>query len=216
MQPSIYFRNKFVSPLAACSLLVGGVVLSGACSTSNSTTPSDGGIAADAGPSGGPVSGAQDSHCGTKVQETSSAGCHPDAGPPMDAGGGDGGMDEPFGDTLFNSEGDDDDCKYHVKWSANGIYQNTDVTFTVVATNKSDSSPLHGSPVSAEVFLDDTHPAPNSNQKANEGASGTYTVGPIRFDASGKWTLRFHFHEECEDLTEDSPHGHIAFFVNVP
>ena len=23
-----------------------------------------------------------------------------------------------YGETLFNAEGDDDDCKYHVKWTA--------------------------------------------------------------------------------------------------
>jgi hypothetical protein len=37
----------------------------------------------------------------------------------------------------------------------------------------------------------------------------------VRFDASGKWTVRFHFSADCADAV-DSPHGHVAFFVNVP
>jgi hypothetical protein len=170
-----------------------------------------------AGPTGGPVAGAQDTHCGTKVQATSAAACHPDAGAP-DAGPaeGDGGATSEYGDTMFNSEADDDDCKYHVKWSADAIRQSADVTFTVTVTKKAESAPLAGAPVRAEVFLDDTHPAPNTKQASKETASGTYTVGPIRFDKTGRWTVRFHFSEECEDLLETSPHGHAAFFVDVP
>ena len=34
--------------------------------------------------------------------------------------------------------------------------------------------------------------------------------------APGKWTVRFHFNEICCDVNSDSPHGHAAFFVNVP
>jgi hypothetical protein len=65
------------------------------------------------------------------------------------------------------------------------------------------------------VFLNDTHPAPNTDQKSTEGPDGTYRVGPIRFDGKGQWTVRFHFHEDCDD-SETSPHGHAAFFVSVP
>jgi hypothetical protein len=39
--------------------------------------------------------------------------------------------------------------------------------------------------------------------------------GPLRFDRSGRWVVRFHFYEDCND-GESSPHGHIAFFVDVP
>ena len=38
----------------------------------------------------------------------------------------------------------------------------------------------------------------------------------VRFDAKGRWTVRFHLHEECADEAPDSPHGHIAFFIDVP
>jgi hypothetical protein len=46
--------------------------------------------------------------------------------------------------------------------------------------------------------------------------AGTYTLGPLRFDKKGKWTLRYHIRGDCVDLTEDSPHGHVAFFLDVP
>jgi len=211
--------------------LVSLLGLVAACSTSSSNgTP-------DAGPAGGPVAGAQDAHCaadGGISQSVSAASCHPgDAGaPPDDAGDSGGGAADAgggieYGDTEFNSEGDDDDCKYHVKWTATSIRQATDVTFTVTVTAKDAASspmrPLPGEgsgglfPVRLEVFLNDTHPAPNSTQSAQETSTqGTYTVGPIRFDASGQWTVRFHFHESCEDTLDDSPHGHAAFFVQVP
>ena len=66
------------------------------------------------------------------------------------------------------------------------------------------------------AFLSDVHPAPNTDAKATATSAGTYTVGPIRFDAAGTWTVRFHVSEECTDVAEDSPHGHAAFFVRVP
>jgi hypothetical protein len=31
----------------------------------------------------------------------------------------------------------------------------------------------------------------------------------------GKWSVRFHIREDCLDGA-DSPHGHGAFFINVP
>src|SRR5437867_328431 len=68
----------------------------------------------------------------------------------------------------------------------------------------------------AEVYLSDVHPAPNTRQKPVEESPGTYTVGPIRFDAPGQWTVRFHFFEECADVLEESPHGHVAFLAQVP
>jgi hypothetical protein len=206
--------------------LFSSLIATSACSTSSSGTSSG-----DAGPAGGPVTGAQDVHCsadGGTSQAVSAASCHPgDAGAPADAGatdGGGGGVE--YGATEFNAEGDDDDCKYHVKWTATPVRQGSDVTFTVTVTTKDGNAPMRPLPgegtggiypVRAEVFLNDTHPAPNSTQSSAETSTqGTYTVGPIRFDASGQWTVRFHFHESCEDTLDDSPHGHAAFFVQVP
>ncbi len=163
---------------------------------------------------------------GVPAQPTSQADCHltaaADAGP-----GAGGGAVSDYGVTMFDSEGDDDDCKYHVKWTATPIGENEDVTFTVVATNKTDNSPLTGpapttgvaagANVYAEVYLNDTHPAPNDRtQTSDETTPGTYAVGPIQFDAPGKWTVRFHFFEDCSDIADDSPHGHAAFYVDVP
>jgi len=162
------------------------------------------------GPAGGPASGALDKHCtlpdgGVQVQPTDPAACQT---------GGAGVTN--YGGTMYNSEADDDDCKYHLKFTVSPVYQNTDVTFTVTATKKADGSAAAGANVDPEVFLDATHPAPNSNQHTTESTPGTYKVGPVRFDKAGQWTVRFHLFEQCLDTVPDSPHGHGAFFIDVP
>jgi 5-hydroxyisourate hydrolase-like protein (transthyretin family) len=96
------------------------------------------------------------------------------------------------------------------------VQQNNDATFTVTATQKAAGTPATGANVDLEVFLNDTHPAPNSGQHTTENGNGTYTIGPVRFDAAGQWTIRFHLHEECADEAPDSPHGHAAFYLHVP
>jgi hypothetical protein len=168
-------------------------------------------------PMGSPTSGAADTHCaGMPAQPTDMAACNammPDAaaGAP-DAGSG----TSEFGPTMFNTEGDDDDCKYHIKYSATNICENGDIYFTAVVTKKTDNSALTGATPDLEIYLNDTHPAPNSNQHSVEGPPGTYRIGPVQFDAPGMWTVRFHFFHQCEDFLPTSPHGHAAFFVTVP
>jgi hypothetical protein len=140
-----------------------------------------------------------------------------------------GGAQCPYGSTIYGSEGDDDDCKYHVAWSATPICEQPGgVTFTVVTTRKVDGSPLTGAGTIAEViattpgdqdaasYCDDMslHGGPNNGVKLTEGPAGTY-VGPIEFDRSGAWTVRFHFFENCTDAP-DAPHGHVAFHITVP
>ena len=193
------------SPLAMWSAGCGG-----------SSTPADGGLTCVS--PGGPVSGPADSHC-TASQATSAVSCGP---MPADGGhdhGGmvmDGGMaEEPLPAAVFNAEADDDDCKYHVKWTASTVCQSGDVYFNVTATKKTDGSALQGANPRLEVYLDESHPAPDSNQAATETAPGVYRVGPIRFDAAGRWTVRFHFFADCSDLPPDSPHSHVAFFLQV-
>ena len=66
-----------------------------------------------------------------------------------------------------------------------------------------------------DVLLNASHPVNTSAATTTELSPGVYKVGPIKFDAAGKWTVRFHFFEGCTD-TETSPHGHAAFLVNVP
>jgi hypothetical protein len=197
-------------PRALPAIVVLGLVGAAAC-TSN-----------QGGGGGGPVAGPQDTHCnGMPAQATSQAVCHLTAS--ADAGTGGGTSGPTYGPTMDNSEADDDDCKYHVKWTSSPIGENRDVTFTVTVTTKTDGKPAGSGTgigadanVIAEVFLNDTHPAPNTNQQSNETVPGTYAVGPIQFDAPGQWTVRFHFYEMCTDVSNESPHGHAAFFVQVP
>jgi hypothetical protein len=169
---------------------------------------------------GGPAQGPADTHCtapdgGKIVVVPSQAACHPDAGT-QGSGDSDGGTDQSdYGPTHYSTEADDDDCKYHVSYTSTPIYENYDVKFTVTATYLDDGKPLTGAYPFAEVFLNDKHPAPPTNQNYREVEPGVYHVGPVRFDAPGKWTVRFHFFEACVDLEDDSPHGHAAFYIQV-
>ncbi|HET6279780.1 MAG TPA: hypothetical protein VFH73_02390 [Polyangia bacterium] len=186
------------------------------------------------GPTGGPVAGAVDMHCTVngvkKVQITSMAACaapsgndgaaedghvHDDGGTTAEDGAG-AEAGEEMAEPLHNAEGDDDDCKYHVKFTTTAVRKDDGVTFTVVATKLADGAPAAGAELDAEVLLSPTHPAPNSNTKTTEGPAGTYKIGPIKFDASGEWTVRFHLFEMCSDANQDSPHGHVAFLIAVP
>jgi len=166
------------------------------------------------GPTGGPVTGALDVHCKNAdggVMAVMVGTCEPAGSGPEP----DGGAVSEYGETLYNAEGDDDDCKYHLKWTSSPVRENSDVTFNLTLTTLADGKPAAGAGVNAEVYLNETHPAAPAGE-ALEGSGGTYKVGPIRFDAPGDWTVRFHFFEDCDDAPEDSPHGHAAFFVRVP
>jgi len=163
------------------------------------------------GPTGGPVSGAADTHCslpdgGVAAQAVVLATCHASA----DAGA------VVYGPTLYNSEANDDECKYHVKFTSTPIRRDQNATFTVTATTLADGHPATGANIDGEVFLNATHPAPNSGQQTTEKSGGVYDIGPIKFDAAGRWTVRFHLHEDCQNTAPDSPHGHVAFFIDVP
>jgi hypothetical protein len=171
------------------------------------------------------VSGAADTHCGATVQTTSTASCHPDAAG-LDASGA-----TDYGDTMFGSSGSDDDCKYDVSWQSTPIAVGQPVWFQLTLKNKSDGSPATGAAPLVETFrlaTNDPGPSSNANQAPYEVAPGVYVIGPVAFDqsnASGEagasstppyWTARFHFDEDCSDLLPDSPHGHAAFYLQVP
>jgi hypothetical protein len=218
--------------LAAAS----GLLFNASCSSSSGSTPSN----ADAGPPGGPVQGATDSHCAgqpvgvadpaacmTQV-ESGAGGAADDTTASSAAGAADCDQthDALYGDTLYNSEGDDDDCKYHASFTVTPIRENEDVTFTVSATNKTTGDPL--TPLSdgdlplarVEVYQPCNAlrlaPAQDYKAKLAQGSMpGTFTAGPFTFDRPGRWVVRFHFYEECIDQ-DTSPHGHIAFFLDVP
>lgn len=177
-----------------------------ACSSKNSS-PSG----ANCSDAGGPVMGATDTHCNGELVVVNPAACN---SAPAEDDAGTGGAE--FGDTMYNSEGDDDDCKFHVQWSATTLCENTDATISVILTKKSDGSAVPGATPWADIYLGaQTHPAPLTNQTYHETSPGHYTIGPVRFDAPGKWTMRFHFFPDACDVPE-SPHAHAAFYVNVP
>lgn len=170
---------------------------------------------APTGTAGGMVAGEPDVHCttssGPTVQATNASSCNPPGG----TGSGTGQV--AYGDTMYGNDGDDDDCKYHVHWTSTPVYENTHVTFTVSATKLADNdAPLTGANTVIEAFLTNVHPAPPLKQTTTEVPPGTYAVSPVQFDAAGRWTVRFHFYETCDDSLPDSPHGHAAFYVDVP
>jgi hypothetical protein len=216
-------RHLFAIALA----LLGGASV--ACSGGNASP--DAGDFMDAMPvdlglgrAGGFVTGNPDMHCegrnhadgGINIVDQNA--CNP---PTMDAGTST--TTCPFGDTNFNNQALDDDCKYNVTYGVTEIYENYDVTFNVTVTRLADNMPVTGANTQTEIFLSSnaadpcsaTHPAPNANTQTTEPSPGTYHISPVRFDQQGRWTVRFHFFENCYDQLT-SPHGHAAFFVDVP
>jgi hypothetical protein len=151
--------------------------------------------------------------------------CVADNGGGADAGASaDGGADAApastapqYGETLYGSSGYDDDCKYHVSFTSTPIRKNEDVTFTVTVQRLDPAGPATGAAVYPEVFLTPTHPSLSSPTTTESPAgSGIYEIGPVVFNASGVWTVRFHMYEMCSDANDDSPHGHAAFYIQVP
>jgi len=158
-------------------------------------------------PEGSPVAGPADTHCDGKPPRAVDpgqcmSGSHAGGGPY-------------YGDTLFNSAGMDDDCKYLVGFQASTLQQDRDVIFQVTLNAAADGLPVVGADVRARVFLSPTHDGPHTVQAPAVQAPGVYSAGPVRFDAPGRWTVRFHFFPDCDD-GETSPHGHAAFFLDVP
>jgi hypothetical protein len=216
--------------------IVGCSALEPGCFTYNGSYATPATSATCASP-GSVATGAADTHCvGVTPQSVSGASCSisdagassddagsQDAGPQLTPGQcGESGPD--YGATMYGTQGSDDDCKYQVSYTTTPICENDGTYFIVQATSLTNpGAPVTGACTFAELCLSDTHPAPaidyrppTGSQKVVEGPPGTYTVGPVQFDAAGKWTVRFHFNELCCDVVGDSPHGHAAFFVNVP
>lgn len=197
--------------------IIAGAALALCATCSSSSGPPNVPPAIDSGTEAPPwvVEGPPNPRClsdgGVEAQVTDIAVC---AGGSPSGGGG----PSEYGDTLFGSAGYDDDCKYHVAWTSTAVKVNQDVTFTLSATRLADGKPASGAvayKLFVEAFLSEIHPAPPVKQSATEVVAGTYAVGPVRFDVAGRWTLRFHIYEDCDDGPSDSPHGHIAFFVDA-
>ncbi|HEY1696064.1 MAG TPA: hypothetical protein VGG39_28050 [Polyangiaceae bacterium] len=234
-------REKAIRRALGATCAVSAVVLALACSSKSS-----GGNGGTCASPGSAASGPADDHCdapdgGQIVQVTTVAGCTDDGG--AGGGGDDGGAtgddggsagddggavdagdigncgDDDYGATMYGTSGSDDDCKYNVSWTSTPICENTDVYFTVTATYRTDGSPLTGANARPDIVLDCTHSIPNTPKPADpspENSPGVYTVGPVSFDKPGRWVVRFHFNETCLDIADDSPHGHAAFWVDVP
>jgi hypothetical protein len=188
---------------------------------------------------GGPVIGPADTHCvgpgGVAiVQPTTMAGCYADAAT-GNAGGDDGGGaaagddggggnigncgQSAYGATMDGNVSADDDCKYNVMWTSTPICENQPVYFTVQVSRRDNDVPVSGANTRPDVVLNCVHPIPNTPKPRDpspEVAPGVYIVGPIAFDMPGTWVVRFHFNENCFDFSPQSPHGHAAFYVQVP
>lgn len=152
---------------------------------------------------------------GGRIQLTvDPAECHPDAAAEEQGdGGGDG-----YPATNCGNEADDDDCKYHVKVTSTPIIKDQDVTLTVQLTNVVGGAAVSGNALKSmeQRTVEGVHIGPvEATFTETPANSGVYKTSPIKFDASGRWLIRFHIREDCAD-SPTSPHGHIAFFIDVP
>jgi hypothetical protein len=178
------------------------------------------GSSSPSGPVGGDVPDGGDQHClvnGVMTMQTIGM-CLP-----LGQGGTDAGADSAvpmvdYGPTRYNNESYDDDCKYHVSWTSTPIRKNEPVTFTVTVVGLATGAPITGEGVDeVEAFTTEgVHVNPDHDTTFRSKGAGVYEVGPITFDQSGSWTVRFHIFENCSDAPADSPHGHAAFYIDVP
>jgi hypothetical protein len=136
-----------------------------------------------------------------------------------DAGAGEEHEHDEDAEIQTGREADDDECKYHVRFENTCVAVDQPVTFTLSLTRLIDGAPGAGTnPAFPEIFLadDPTHLSPSNDIAARERSPGTYEIGPVVFDQSGRWVVRFHYFETCSEIPEDSPHSHVAFYFDVP
>ena len=219
------WRGARVGLAAAVAAIAPGLL---ACPQAGQCSAEDGG-GVQAGTFGGPVAGPPDNHCyvnpadggvpGGPVAFTvvDPAHCQPDAGPP-DSGQPAG---PEFGPTNYNSEANDDDCKYQVGWWSTPIQYGAEVTFHVSVVYTADGTPMTGASANTIAEIESnsgsgTPPPDAAKAVTTENPAGVYTIGPFLMNQHGQWQVRFHFNENCEDLWGDSPHGHAAFYFTVP
>jgi hypothetical protein len=168
----------------------------------------------------GPVSGAADTHCqgpqGPIVQEIGM--CLTGAAAAASEADAEAEEEESFG-VFYGTEADDDDCKYHMQFASSCAALNQPVTFSLKLTTKSDGDPATGAaPRNLEVYMadDPEHVSPSNDIESKESPGGNYEIGPVVFDRAGRWVVRFHVFDTCSDVPEDAPHGHAAFYFDVP
>ena len=208
----IFPRSSALGLLATLSV---AVPFANGCSSDSATPSGDGGGSGGGGGAcaspGGPAAEPADHHCeadsGPIVQATGA--CTKETG-------GDAGPAEATPGPWGGMSSADDDCKYDVSYTMTPVCEKEDVTVTVTVKKRTDHSALTGADPSLEVLDPSGLPGVGEgSQKSTEKPGGVYEIGPIHFNKPGKWTMRFHFFETCAD-TEDSPHGHAAFFIDVP
>jgi hypothetical protein len=166
---------------------------------------------------GGPVSGPADTHCtdeaGMAVVQSIGS-CQTGADVAAQAGEDD--ELEEFG-VFYGSQAYDDGCKYRVSFTHSCIERDRPVTFDVTLLRNSDGMPASGAmPNTVEAYMEDGHISPSNRFTGPERPAGQYAIGPVEFDRPGRWVVRFHFFETCSDIPPDSPHGHTAFYIDVP
>jgi len=200
------------------AVLATALSVSGCSSDKGPSSSQDSGAAGTGGSSsgtctGGPeTSASPDTHCtlpdgGAIVQPTGAC----------QTGASGSGAAPDYGDTMKGTEGDDDDCKYHLSFTVPPICAAGGVTFTLTLTSM-DGKPVTGANPSIEATTTDLVDIAQSSGASKEkaGSPGVYDIGPVVFGKPGKWLVRFHLFETCSDAPADSPHGHAAFFVDIP
>jgi len=232
-------KNFYAMYAIALGVVVGPGCPSNDCSQMGTTGGATGGSTQ----LGGPVPGIVDAHCWGPgapdggltfmAQAVNSSICYS-----LDGGSADEDAGVPgsgYGPTNWNVSSNDDDCKYFVGWHSTPISAGAAVTFWVSAQLSTNGAPLTGLAATLDagtglIYLEvagapdggiGNHSSPTTGADVDiqeiPVGSGVYRIGPAAFfDESGLWYIRFHFNANCYDILPDSPHGHAAFYVNVP
>jgi hypothetical protein len=107
------------------------------------------------------------------------------------------------------TEADDDNCLFHVKMTVPCVTSSQPVNLTFEMWNLGTTNPATGAAPYIEATIG-YHPAPNTNPMTTE-TDGAYTIGPILFDRTGRWTITFHFYDAIPSM-----HSHVSFHLDVP
>jgi hypothetical protein len=206
-------RARWSRPRAACLVLTSLTLPCFACSEDET----------DGGECGGAVDGTNEAHCeeanGTPIEQAIGACVSGVDEAEAEEGEEHEHEEEEEHEPNFGSEAVDDTCKYRVSFENTCVSVDRPVTFTLSLTRLFDEMPGAGAnPAFPEIFLanEPTHISPSNNILAAETSPGTYEIGPILFDRSGRWVVRFHYFDTCSELPVDSPHSHAAFYIDVP
>jgi hypothetical protein len=214
--------------LLGAMLVTAGFTLTPGCGGDDDTTG-----AKTCTSTGGPVEGPEDHHChddagkdinqsiGKCTTDSGAAGSDGGGGAAGSGAAGHAGSDhgEEESAVRYGNEAADDDCKYDARFSNTCIEVGKPVTLTLSLRQRKTGNPGNGGhPDSPEIYLasNPAHISPSNAITAREAPLGTYQIGPVVFDVPGRWVVRFHYFENCSDVPPDSPHGHVAFYVDVP